>query len=91
MGHLAWQGRSGLDFWDQYRASIREIHMHDSVSVSGGELVEHHDHLALGQGAFDYVTFVDTVAKSGFDGAVIVEVNSRADLEHSLQRLESLV
>jgi sugar phosphate isomerase/epimerase len=89
VGHLAWQGRSALNFWYQHRASIREIHLHDSVSVSAGGLVQHHDHLALGQGAFDYVTFLDSVAKSGFGGAVILEVNSQADLEQSLRRLES--
>lgn len=90
VGHLAWQEQGALDFWDQHSASIREIHLHDAVSVSTGGLTQHHDHLSLGQGAFDYVTFLGRVTRSGFSGAVILEVNTRADLEQSLQRLESL-
>jgi sugar phosphate isomerase/epimerase len=90
VGHLAWQGSNTLDFLDQYGASIREIHLHDVATVSSGGLTQVRDHLALGQGALDYVTFLTKVDKSGFGGAVILEVNSQAELEESLQRLELL-
>jgi sugar phosphate isomerase/epimerase len=91
VGHLAWQGIDALDFWNQYGARVREVHLHDVVSVSAGELTQHYDHLPLGQGTFDYVTLLNRLVKSGFEGALILEVNSKADLELSLQRLESVV
>jgi sugar phosphate isomerase/epimerase len=90
VGHLAWQGSNALDLWDQYNAAIREIHLHDVVSVSAGGLTQHRDHLPLGEGSLDYVTLLDRVSGSGFRGAVILELNSQADLGQSLQRLGSL-
>lgn len=90
VGHLAWQGSSALDFLDRHGADVCEIHLHDATNISAAGLKQYRDHLPLGHGTLDYVTFLRKVDDIGFDGAVILEVNTKADLEESLQRLEKL-
>ena len=89
VGHLAWQGDTESDFLARHKDRIREVHLHDVVRLPGSPRPEIRDHLALGQGDVDYDTFLQELEASGFDGAVILEVNSPADLEQSLGRIET--
>jgi sugar phosphate isomerase/epimerase len=89
VGHLASQGSDGLAFLARHRERIREVHLHDAVGSAAGRGVEPRDHLALGQGETDYLAFMQALQESGYNGTVILELNSRADLEESLGRLSS--
>lgn len=95
VGHLAWRGDGALDFWAQYGHRIREVHLHDAIGPSPDgasnrapeRRVAFRDHLPLGQGHVDYVAFVRKLEEDGYEGAVILENNTKADLEESLQRV----
>ena len=87
VGHLAWQGSSELDFLSQHRDRIREIHLHDAARPSASAPGQVRDHLGLGQGEVDYVAFLHRLEEIGYEGAVILELNTQADLESSLERL----
>lgn len=89
VGHLAWQGIGELDFLARHRDRIREIHLHDAALLSAGSRHQIRDHLALGQGQVDYLALLSKLDETGYDGAVILEVNTQADLEESLQRISS--
>jgi len=87
IGKLAWQGGGEVSFLDRNAEHIREIHLHDaSVEIVGGEqrVV---DHLALGKGQIDYRNFMQKLLELGFDGIVILENNTRSDLERSIARI----
>ncbi len=51
VGHLAWQGGGELDFLTRHGDRIREVHLHDAVSVSTSGRTQTRDHLPLGRGA----------------------------------------
>jgi sugar phosphate isomerase/epimerase len=89
VGHLAWQGISELDFLARHHHRIREIHLHDVALPSAESRHQIRDHLALGKGQVDYVALLSKLEESDYDGAVILEVNTRADLEESLKRISS--
>jgi sugar phosphate isomerase/epimerase len=89
VGHLALQGNDELDFLAQYRRRIREIHLHDAFRWAPGRQEPVRDHLALGQGEIDFASLLDQLEQIGFDGPVILELNTRADLEDSLKQLSS--
>jgi sugar phosphate isomerase/epimerase len=91
VGHLAWQGSNELDFLSQHRDRVREIHLHDAARPSAGAPGRIRDHLALGQGEVDYVAFLRKLEDVGYNGPVILELNSQADLEASLQQLDPLL
>lgn len=87
IGHLAWQGGNAVSFLERNSEHIREIHLHDaSVETVGGErrVV---DHLALGKGQIDYRSFMQKLLEFGFDEIVILENNTRSDLERSIARI----
>lgn len=87
VGHFAWHGEDPLAFFQEHRNQIREVHLHDALRqpAGSGHLVR--DHLALGDGQIDYGAILDMLEQMRFPGAVILEVNSKADLEASLNRL----
>lgn len=87
VGHLALQGVSELDLLALHPERIREIHLHDADLPSTGSRHQIRDHLALGQGQVDYPALLSRLEETGYDGAVILEVNTQADLEESLSRL----
>ena len=87
VGHLAWQGASELGFLARHRDRIREIHLHDAALPSADGRHQIRDHLALGQGQVAYQGFLSRLEEIGFEGAVILEVNTQADLEVSLERI----
>jgi sugar phosphate isomerase/epimerase len=90
VGHLAWQGSEPVHFLIEHRDRIREIHLHDAaVGFESGQPPVR-DHLALGQGHLDYEGFLQALDRIGFEGAVILEVNSQADLEASLTQLGTI-
>jgi sugar phosphate isomerase/epimerase len=91
VGHLAWQSSNELDFLVEHRDRIREIHLHDATSPSAGTPGRIRDHLPLGQGQVDYIAFLRKLEELGYDGPVILELNSQADLESSLGRLEPVL
>jgi sugar phosphate isomerase/epimerase len=88
VGHLAWQGGGELAFLERHREWVKEIHLHDAVLPSPEQGKWARDHLPLGQGELDYGALLRKLEKIGFDGCVIVENNSEADLRESLERLQ---
>ena len=87
VGHLAWEGGGEVDFLTRHRDRIREVHLHDAASSSQGGRRQTLDHLPLGRGQIDYLTFLRRLEETGYDGAVILENNSQSDLEESLERI----
>ena len=91
VGHLAYEGGDALDFLARHTDRVREVHLHDFVSVSEGDRVQTRDHLPLGQGQMETVPFLRKLEEIGFEGAVILEVNSKPDLEESLERVRAFL
>jgi sugar phosphate isomerase/epimerase len=91
VGHLAWEGDTPADFLARHGKRVREVHLHDAASAPPGSGLRVHDHLALGQGSIDYDSFLRHLKDAGFDGAVILENNTREDLEESLKRISSFL
>jgi sugar phosphate isomerase/epimerase len=87
VGHLAWHGVDPLVFLRRHGDRIREVHLHDAARQPAGTTPAVRDHLALGEGEIDYQAIVQALEEMEFDGAVILELNSEADLRASLQRL----
>jgi len=87
VGHLAWRGDDPLEFLRRHGDRIREVHLHDAARQQAGTTPAVRDHLALGDGQIDYRAVLDTLEEMRFGGAVILEVNSEADLQKSLERL----
>ena len=89
VGHLAWTGGDAIKFLALHASSVREVHLHDAVRQGREGAIRVRDHLPLGTGDVDYVSFLHRLEGAGFDGPVILEVNSIADLEQSLAQLEA--
>jgi sugar phosphate isomerase/epimerase len=89
VGHLAWQGGGELEFLADHGKRVREIHLHDAVMATPGTGGQTRDHMALGQGELDYRAFLHELERTSYQGAVILEVNSRSDLEASLNQIRS--
>ena len=87
VGHLAWHEATELDFLARHADRVREVHLHDTLRSQAGDLYEIQDHLALGQGDVDYATVLQELEATGYEGAVILEVNNLPDLQTSLERL----
>jgi sugar phosphate isomerase/epimerase len=88
VGHLAWQGGGELAFLERHKERVREMHLHDAVLPSPEQGKQARDHLPLGQGELDYEALLYKLDEISFDGCVIVENNSEADLRESLERLQ---
>ena len=88
VGHLAWQGGGEVEFYTRHRQRIGEIHLHDAKAPKIGDHQTAQDHLPLGQGEIDILGFLHELEKYEFGGAVILENNTREDLEISLEYLE---
>ena len=89
VGHLAWRGDSELGFLARHGDRIREVHLHDAVAASPDGSTRFRDHLPLGQGETDYMAFLRKLEGSGYAGTVILENDSKADLEESLERVRA--
>jgi len=89
VGHLALQGGDATDFMAKHGDRIREIHLHDAIVPQHGENPAR-DHLALGQGLIDYAAFLAKLDEVDYQGPIILEVNSKADLEQSLAALKAI-
>ena len=87
VGHLAHQGGGELEFLAQYADRIGEVHLHDATSTTAAGRLIVHDHLPLGQGTIDYKAFLQALDETGYTGAVILENNSKQDLEASLEQI----
>jgi len=91
VGHLAYQGVGALEFLSLHGDRVREIHLHDAASLAVGGRQQVRDHLPLGRGQVDYRALLRRLGETGYDGAVILENNSLADLEESLERLREFL
>lgn len=89
VGHLAVQGLDELDFLVRHAHRVREVHLHDAIRCSPGHDRQPRDHLALGQGEIDIPALLHQLERIGFDGPVVLELNSQSDLGASLEQLES--
>ena len=88
VGHLAYSGGDPFEFLARHSDRVQEVHLHDFVVTVVGDRSQVQDHLPLGRGQFDYSSFLHRLEEMGFEGAVILEVNSRPDLEESLERVK---
>ena len=97
VGHLAYGfGREdgdgdAFDFLARHGDRIREVHLHDFVNESVGGRIHTRDHLPLGRGQMDTVAFLRKLEEMGFDGPVILEVDSKPDLEESLEQVRAFL
>lgn len=91
VGHLAYGDDNALNFVARHGDRIREVHLHDFVNESVGGRTYTRDHLALAQGQMDTAAFLYKLKEIGFDGPVILEVNSKTDLEESLEQVKSFL
>jgi len=94
VGHLAYPeagGGDALDFLARHGERVREVHLHDFISVSEGGRTHTRDHLPLGRGQMDTIPFLRRLEEMGFEGAVILEVDSQADLEESLEQVRAFL
>jgi sugar phosphate isomerase/epimerase len=91
VGHLAYEQGDALEFLARHGERVREVHLHDFVHTSEGGRTRTHDHLPLGRGEMDTAALLRRLEEMGFAGAVILEVNSKADLEESLERVACCV
>lgn len=87
VGHLTWQGGGELAFLENHGEWVREVHLHDALLPRPDRREQAHDHLPLGQGELDYEALLRKLDEIGFDGCVIIENNSEADLRESLERV----
>jgi len=90
-GYLTHAGGSAPDFLARHGARVREVHLYDTARVATGEQSLTCDRLPLGKGQMDYVSLLHHLDEIGFDGPVILEHNSQADLEESLAQLRSFL
>jgi sugar phosphate isomerase/epimerase len=88
VGHLAWQGGGELAFLERHGERVREVHLHDAVLPRPDQRGRARDHLPLGQGELDHEALLCKLDEIGFDGCVIIENNSEADLRESLEKLQ---
>ncbi len=88
VGHLAFQDGGELEIFRQYRARIGEVHLHDARNLTERNPRQVRDHLPLGEGEIDFVTFLRELEDSQFAGPVILELNRKVDLEKSLIKLQ---
>ena len=91
VGHLPWRGDSEQEFLAQHGRLIREVHLHDAVGALPEASTLFRDHLSLGSGQIDYLAFLSALEAVGYEGAVILEMNSQKDLEESLERVKSFL
>jgi sugar phosphate isomerase/epimerase len=80
-----------LAFLERHEEWVREIHLHDALLPRPDQREQAHDHLPLGQGELDYRALLRKLGGIGFEGCIIVENNSEADLRESLERLQSFL
>jgi sugar phosphate isomerase/epimerase len=88
VGHLAVEGGDPLAFLGDHREFIGEIHLHDAYPA-GVKGPRGRDHLALGRGNVEYARLLDNLVEGGYDGVLILEVNTEADLRESVERVRS--
>jgi sugar phosphate isomerase/epimerase len=88
VGHLAVEGGDPLEFLGDHRESIGEVHLHDAYPA-GVKGPKARDHLALGRGNVDYASLLNSLVDGGYDGVLILEVNTEADLRESVERVRS--
>ena len=88
VGHLAWHAGEPLGFLARHGDRVREVHLHDVTGSLGAGREPIRDHQALGQGHIDYNAILRRLLEIDYRGAVILEVNSQADLETSLERVK---
>jgi sugar phosphate isomerase/epimerase len=78
-----------LAFLERHGERVKEVHLHDAVLPSPEQGKQARDHLPLGQGELDHEALLYKLDEMGFDGCVIIENNSEADLRESLEKLQS--
>lgn len=86
VGHLTISGGDALRFLERHWDMIGEIHLHDALVGAAGKR-RGRDHLALGSGCVDYARLLGRLVEGGYDGMVVLEVNTEADLLTSLQEV----
>ena len=86
VGHLTVEGGDPLEFLADHRELTGEIHLHDAFP-GGASGAGARDHLALGRGRVDYAGLLDKLVDEGYDGVLILEVNTEADLRESVERV----
>jgi sugar phosphate isomerase/epimerase len=88
VGHLVVDGGDALAFLRQHRELIGEVHLHDALPEGGNEPGVK-DHLPLGKGQVDYQGIMDSLAEGGYEGVLILELNTEAHLRESLERVRA--
>lgn len=86
VGHLAVDGGDALEFLRQHWELIGEVHLHDALP-EGADGPGVRDHLPLGSGQVDYAAIMDRLVQGGYEGVLILEMNTEAHLRESVERV----
>lgn len=86
VGHLAVDGGDALEFLRQHWELIGEVHLHDALP-GGADGPGVRDHLPLGKGQVDYAAIMDRLVEGGYEGVLILEMNTEAHLRESVERV----
>jgi sugar phosphate isomerase/epimerase len=86
VGHLTLDSGDVLEFLRRHWDAIGEVHLHDALP-GDAEGPGVRDHLPLGRGQVDYVGIMDALAEGGYQGVLILEVNTEAHLRESVEKV----
>lgn len=84
--HAALAGVSALDLAENWGDRLRHVHLCDGSSIEPGSTLLD-EHLVPGRGAQPVADVLALLARRGFDGAIVAEINSRACGSDDDQRL----
>ena len=87
--HAALAGVSALDLATQWGDRLRHVHLCDgSTTEPNSQLLD--EHLVPGRGAQPVAEVLALLARQGFDGSIVAEINSRACGTDDARRLDWL-
>ena len=86
VGHADRVGADPAEFFVRYKDRIGSIHLHDVKDPgSPGVIGSTTDHQALGTGHIGYRELLGTFAREGFDGELVIEVQTPSDEQASIK------
>ena len=76
--HAFESGVDPIDFVKTYGSSVTEVHLTDGIK---SDAVKHYP---IGKGEVDCAAVLDELGRTGFEGPIVVEVDSKEDLVQSM-------
>ncbi len=82
VGHANTAGIALGEYFEQMQSYLIEVHLHDNNGTSD-------EHMTLGNGTIDFKSVLNMLDRIQFDGPVILELDTREDLESAIAFIES--